>query len=939
MLIHKKRNLFFTKFIFFSWLVIVLCNSTVLLFALDSDQKIKVGIFQNEPIVFLDASGAASGLYVDILNEIAIQESWEIEYVSGSWSEGLERLANGEIDLMTSITPLLSRETIMDFSLENILNMWGQVFIEEKSTIESIFDLEGKRVAVLRNGVNGINFKQLSTDFGLFIEFEECETYEEVAEKTENGEVFVGVVNNVKGYHLENEFNIKRSSISFSPFPLVFAAAEGEKANLLNRIDFHIATWRLQEVSPYQDALNTWIYNYTVGNSFKFPWMIVYIFLAILLGISFWVLNLRVEVRRRTKDLNESNLRLKQIANNIGEVFWIAEIDEQNTFKIVYVTKSIEKIWELNVEEIIENNDLWFDTIYAEDRVKVTKKMVNFLENQDTLDCEFRIVGEDGLFRTIWVKGDWAKSEDPKLKRVVGIAQDVTNRTKLEQSIAEEKEQLNVTLRSIGDGVITVDLEERIILINKVAENLTGWKQSEAIGKMISEIYTIINKDSKELYKNPIQKTITTGHTEVYEKNTILISREGKEYLITSNVSPINNKYSKMVGVVLVFRDITESHLLSENLQRMDKLNSLGILAGGIAHDFNNLLSGIFGYIELAQQNSRDNEIVTSYLNEALKAFMRTKNLTMQLLTFSKGGEPLRAKENIETVVRDSANFALSGSNISIEYAIEKDIAPCDIDSNQIGQVVDNIIINSMQAMESGGKISVNMANVLVTDGDVVGLENGSFVMISIKDTGTGMDSEVLKQIFDPFFTTKTIGTGLGLATSYSIIMRHNGIIDVESELGKGSTFHVYLPQSQETHTQRSTQYVQNNKQKQRGTILVMDDEEVIRSVVGAMLKTMGFTVLEAKNGNEVLILVADAVRSNNPIDALLLDLTIPGAMGGNEVVGILREKYPDIKAFASSGYSEDPVMSNPSSFGYTDSIQKPFRIHELNELLSRHLM
>jgi two-component system, cell cycle sensor histidine kinase and response regulator CckA len=389
--------------------------------------------------------------------------------------------------------------------------------------------------------------------------------------------------------------------------------------------------------------------------------------------------------------------------------------------------------------------------------------------------------------------------------------------------------------------------------------------------------------------------------------------------------------------VVLVFRDQTKEQKMIEYIQRTAKLDSLGILAGGIAHDFNNLLGGVFGYVEMAKVSTEDPQAVSDYLSEAMKAFDRAKDLTLQLLTFSKGGVPSLQHGSLESVIRKSVSLTLSGSRSSCIFDIPEDLWPCRFDQNQIGQVVDNLIINAQQAMPNGGKITIKAANTNLADNQVPGLPEGSYIRISISDTGEGIPAALMEKVFDPFFSTKPQGSGLGLATSYSIIKKHQGIIDISSRVGQGSVVTFYLPKAADD-TSNIIVDESTAEHAGEGIFVVMDDESIIRDIAGAMLTSMGYKVREAACGEDLLAICRELNETGEPVAGAILDLTIPGGMGGRETVLKCRKEYPELPIFASSGYSEDPIMAYPSKFGFTASLSKPYTRDDLAALLEQFI-
>jgi signal transduction histidine kinase/CheY-like chemotaxis protein len=370
-------------------------------------------------------------------------------------------------------------------------------------------------------------------------------------------------------------------------------------------------------------------------------------------------------------------------------------------------------------------------------------------------------------------------------------------------------------------------------------------------------------------------------------------------------------------------------------MQKMQKLESLGVLAGGIAHDFNNLLGGIFGYIEAANKYSQDDN-VSDYLTKTLNTIDRARGLTSQLLTFAKGGAPVKKIAPLFPFIRESVQFILSGSNISCHFDIAEDLWLCDFDKNQIGQLIDNLIINAQQAMPDGGTIEISAKNVTLGKNEHTTLPAGNYVNLSIKDCGTGISKEIQPHIFDPFYTTQKTGHGLGLSTCYSIINRHRGCINVKSEPGKGSTFLVYLVATAEAISSKAPEPSIHHKGS--GMILVMDDEKMICEVVGDMLKTLGYSVECKKNGREAIDFFLSETKANRKIVAIILDLTIQGGMGGKEVVKKIREVDTTIPVFVASGYANDTIMANPAKYGFTGSISKPFNTNDIAKLLNKYL-
>lgn len=510
------------------------------------------------------------------------------------------------------------------------------------------------------------------------------------------------------------------------------------------------------------------------------------------------------------------------------------------------------------------------------------------------------------------------------------LIQEISERKQAEESLAAEKEKLAVTLRSIGDGVITTDIHGKVALINKVAEEITGWTQEEAIGKSLPEIFHIINEKTRERLENPVDKVLISGAIGGLSNQTVLITRDGKERIIADSSAPIRDRESNVIGVVIVFRDITERRRIEEELLKTQKLESVGVLAGGIAHDFNNLLTGILGNISLTKMYANEGDKIYKRLTEAERACFRAKDLTGLLLTFSKGGAPVKKVVSaLGNLVRDTASFAVSGSNVRCEFDMDEGIWVVELDEGQISQVINNLVINAQQAMPEGGVIRVKVKNIMAGKEELIQLGESRYVRVTVEDNGIGIREEHLSKIFDPYFTTKQKGSGLGLSVAYSVIKNHDGYIGVESEPGIGAKFHIYLPATEKAAEEGGEEM---KIRSGNGRVLVMDDEEVVRGVAGEILGHLGYEVEFARDGDEAVELYNRTRENGRVFDLVIMDLTVPGGMGGKEAIKKLLVLDPEVRVIVSSGYSNDPVMSEYRKYGFRGVITKPYKPEELSE-------
>jgi len=408
--------------------------------------------------------------------------------------------------------------------------------------------------------------------------------------------------------------------------------------------------------------------------------------------------------------------------------------------------------------------------------------------------------------------------------------------------------------------------------------------------------------------------------------------KDGNVIYVETKSYPLKDAFGNVTSVIETISNITDKHLLEEQLLRTQKLEAVGLLAGGIAHDFNNLLQAVFGSISMAKMFSDKNGKAYQMLEGAERALKLSKKLTKQLLTFSKGGEPVKSIISLPSILQDSVKFALSGSNVKYTFSLDKDLWSVEADEGQISQVIHNIVLNAGDAMPGGGTIRIRAQNFSVDKKSVLPLERGNYVLISIEDSGIGIPENYITRIFDPYFTTKQKGSGLGLATTFSIIKKHDGMLNVESRPGKGSTFFIYLPAIETTQPLK----VEEGKDilPGKGRILVMDDEEIIKIVVGQMLKNLGYEYDFAENGEQTVEKYTKARSMGEAFDAVILDLTVRGGMGGKETIRKLREIDPAVRAIVSSGYSDDPVVANYEDYGFKDILSKPYEIETLSSLL-----
>ena len=556
-------------------------------------------------------------------------------------------------------------------------------------------------------------------------------------------------------------------------------------------------------------------------------------------------------------------------------------------------------------------------------------------EGRNALESEFELRDFDGQLHDMHLRW-WMEMKDGRLdlSQSVMVLVDVTKLKQAEAALAAEKERLAVTLWAMAEGVITTDVEGIVQFINPAAAALTQCDADMAIGRSVSEICRFENDRTGEKIEVPVTRVALGDTISELPSRTKLVGARGIDRLVDGCCAPIHSSNSAVIGTVLVFRDVTEHERLEQELVRATRLESVGVLAGGIAHDFNNILTVILGNVALAALDLDGASAAARSLQEAEKATLRARDLTQQLLTFAKGGEPVRAAVQLDAVVREITTFTLHGSNVRPLFQVNDDLWPANADKGQIGRVVQNLVINAVQAMPEGGTITITLTNERVDGMSRPALPPGDYVQIAISDTGTGIKPDHLPRIFDPYFTTKQMGSGLGLAAVYSIVNKHRGTIDVDSRVGIGTTFRIWLPASHVSVVLEEGEEIQDSKITMKGRVLFMDDEEPIRQLAMFLLRRFGFEVECVADGAEVVKKYREALSTQTPFVLVIVDLTVPGGMGGREAVAQLRAMDPNVKAIVSSGYSSDPVLANYREHGFSGVAAKPYEVADLARVL-----
>jgi PAS domain S-box-containing protein len=786
-------------------LVMVAALSAVSAPAQDQNRVVRVGLFQLQPIIFRSESGQAQGLYVDLLEKIASREHWQLQYVDGTWAEGLQRVRDGEIDLMTAVIPTEERDEYLDFPDESVMMVWGQVFARRDARIQNILDLEGQKVAIMKDDLNGRNFQENARKFGLNCEIIAVGSHRDVFELTKNGAVAGGVAPNIFGYTHATEFGLVQTPVLFDPNSITFAATSGRNADLLEIIGTQLAAWKQDEDSYYYQTLSRW-FGQGGGNvqaiTRTLVWTLAGVGLCALL-LLLWNGLLDRRVKARTLELQNS---------------------------------------EAKIRAIFDQTFLFLGVLDLEGRLQeVNRNAVEFIgsSTQDVIGLPF------------WECPWW--NHDPRLQEDVK---------------------------------------------NAVMSAMKGRTQSG-------------------------QAT----HPD----------RSGARHKVEYTIKPIFDEAGEVVMLITEGQDVTEKERLEMELRQSQRMEAIGTLAGGVAHDFNNILTAIMGFNELAQDSARNNPEIHENLKEISLAAVRARDLVQQILTFSRRREAQVAVFHPADVVTEAVKLLRSSlpTTISINQEIHAG-SPILADPTQIHQIVMNLGTNAFHAMEqTGGELEVTLRDTRTeTPEQTLGGEMppGHYVMLEVKDTGIGMDAAMLDKIFEPYFTSKEAGkgTGLGLSVVHGIIKSSQGFLRVQSQLGKGTSFQIFLPANRQEPLTPSFSSDLPVKVEGTESILFVDDEVSLTGLAAKFFSGLGYRI---QVFNDSFLAWSCFQENPDDFDIIITDQTMP-RITGLELIERIRAHNRETPVILCTGDNAGIESKTLDRLAIQLLLQKPLVMKDL----ARHL-
>lgn len=507
---------------------------------------------------------------------------------------------------------------------------------------------------------------------------------------------------------------------------------------------------------------------------------------------------------------------------------------------------------------------------------------------------------------------------------------EIVEHQEAEKNLATSEKRFRTIFDNSIDGILISDTTTRkCLLANRTICTMLGYSEEELLTFSVTDLHppqdhNWIIQDFEEVLAQ--RKTLS--------KDIPILRKDGSVF--QAEISATIMELGGQSLLLSCIRDITERKAAEEQRLKISKLESIGVLAGGIAHDFNNILAAILGYVSLIKTRTQENDKRYTFLEQLEKASIRARDLTQQLLTFSKGGEPVKKVTAVAEIIRESAEFVLRGSNVRCNFNFADNLWHAKVDAGQISQVIQNIIVNARHAMPNGGIITVSCRNVIPAPQTTELLAGKNCLEITIADNGPGIPEKLRQRIFDPYFTTKKEGSGLGLAITHSIINKHQGSISVNSPKEGGTTFIILLPAAPYEATVKEQPTIQASVEQLGKTVMVMDDEETLREITAEMLGHLGYTTIMAADGQEAIERYRQYLDSDTPINLVIMDLTIPGGMGGKEAAEKILAMDPNAILVVASGYSQDPIMANYKSYGFSGFLPKPFNLEELRTTLQK---
>lgn len=963
------------RFIFLIYLISVIATAAPAASAPSpSPQKIRIAAFNFYPTLFQAGDGSVQGFYVDFLAEIARREGWKIEYVYGTWADGIDRLKAGQVDLLTNVAFTKERAEFMDYGQVPLLTVWSELYVPDGSDIDTIRQVKGKKVALMRGDFNAANFRNLVEKLGISCSYVELPSFEEIFKAIATRQVDAGIVNNTFGAAKQREYGVKSSGVVFNPFDIYFAAVKGKNGGILATLDRYLADWRKSESSPYHQAREQWSHK-SVSTIPVIPASsrrTILVLALLTIGAAGVIVALRHKVRRSDYELNRQLEERRKLddallfVNNCGATH---RGDSLLGAVTSYVAKQLDVEYVfigqlLPGNERVRTRGLYTDghlgseleyDLYGTPCAQVIGKTLCFYPKDVTASFP-----HDPLLLRLQATGYAATPLWDSRGEPIGLMGIIGKREFTNRSLVEALLQITATRAAQElEAIIRMDeLQERELFFRTSqraanigsyrADLIAGtWRSSEVLDdifgiddqypKTVQGWLEFVHPEDREMMGDYLRDhVIAQGHP--FDKEYRIIRRADGDVRWVLGLGEVTRGDSGNVEAMYgTIQDITrrkraeeEFNDLQRQLNQAQKMESVGRLAGGVAHDFNNKLTVVLGYAELIKITGCAGERqCAEYVKEIIQAANHAREISRRLLTFSHSDavSPVTLDLNRSLTDIHKTLGRMIGEHIRLELDLQRDIWPVLFDPTQLDQVITNLVVNARDAMPDGGTATLATQNIVI-DAEQSGIPAGEYVLLSCRDTGCGMDPNTMERIFEPFFTTKEVGrgTGLGLSSVYGIVRQNSGNISVRSEPGKGATFSIYLPRmaerGREAGVASDTGHI-----KGQGTVLLVEDEAPVRRVIELLLESLGYRVMAAETPEEVLRICQD--RSVK-IDCVLSDVVMPG-LNGKQLRERISALRPELPFLFMSGYPADIGIDDTATV-----LKKPLAPDVLNEKLSR---
>ena len=918
-----------------------------------ANTKIKVGVYQNKPLLFTDDDGKVRGIFADILNHIAKKEEWEIEFKNESWIQSYEDLRFGKLDMLAAIAFSEQRNQIFDFTYENVLSNWGQIYINRRSGIKSILDFEGKKIAVLQNDIYYKGLKELTEQFGIDCRFIEAFEYDAVLAIVEAGKCDAGLVNYLYGHQNERKYNINKTSIILSPQQISFAVPKGKNREIISTMDLYLRNLKDDKRSVYYQSLSKWVGVDAVHTD---PlWMIVISAGAISLISTFLILNaiLRKQVRKRTKEVNSKNQdllneiehrkkveealkknerRYRSVFENTGTATFIIE-DDMTISKVNTKVADMTGFARAEIEGKMKTTDL----VSKKERKRITdyhnarRKSFGDCPSEYTLD----IVDKEGNIKKAFIQ----ISMIPESNRSIASLIDITSRIEVEEALRQNEEKYRNIIENIEEGYFELDLKGNLTFFNDSLCKITGYTPEELTGINYQK-YS--NQEMSANMFNVFNQIFCTKKAAMVADFEIII-KDGNALQIDLSATPIKDDNDEVIGFRGLIRDVSERNKaelerrkLEKKLQQAQKMKAIGTLAGGVAHDLNNILSGVVSYPDLILMDLPTDSPLIEPIQTIRESGKKAAAIVQDLLTLARRGVAVSDVVNLNDLIYEylkSPQFDKLKSyhpDIIIESHLDSALLNVMGSPVHLSKTVMNLVSNAAEAMPNGGKLDISTKNKYI-DFPIEGyddVEEGDYIVLTVSDTGIGIAPEDINQIFEPFYTKKMMGrsgTGLGMAVVWGTVKDHKGYIHIESAEGKGTTIKLYFPVTRKTANSMDMPLSFEHYKGEGQSILVVDDVKEQLEIATKILTHLGYSVETTDSGEKA----CKYLESNAP-DLIVLDMIMPAGIDGLETYKRIISKYPQQKAIIASGFSETARVRKAQKLGAGQYIKKPYTIEKI---------